>query len=148
MISTIRNVVLNIASKLNWLSPLVARIAVGVVFMQTGWAKLHNLPQIVEFFRKLGIPYPELQAPFVSSVELVCGILILVGLFTRLAAIPLIGTMVVAIITAKASQITGIADLLGFVEFLYIAIFLWLFTAGPGPVSIDHFICEKKDKES
>ena len=147
MLALIRDVVQTIAAKLNWLSPLVARIAVGYVFVETGWGKLNNLPKIVDFFRQLGIPFPELQAPFVAGVELVCGALILIGLLTRLAAIPLIGVMVVAIITAKASQITGISDLLGFVEFLYIVIFLWLFTAGPGPVSLDRFLCEKKAGE-
>jgi putative oxidoreductase len=72
-----------------------------------------------------------------SSAELVCGALILVGLLTRLAAIPLIFVMLVAIVTAKRGDIGGLSDLLGFVEALYIVLLAWLATAGPGPISLD-----------
>jgi putative oxidoreductase len=64
-------------------------------------------------------------------------VLILLGLFTRLAAIPLIVVMIVAIATAKRSEIGGLSDLLGFVEMLYIVLLSWLATAGPGPFSLD-----------
>ncbi len=48
-------------------------------------------------FANIGIPYPEVMGPFVGIVEIVCGALIILGLFTRLAAIPLIVIMIVAI---------------------------------------------------
>src|SRR5579859_1158014 len=94
---TIRAIVLSITSKLQWLPPLLARIAVGSVFAHTGWGKLHNLEKVTAFFRELGIPHPELQAPFVATNELVCGTLIIFGLFTRVAAIPVSITMLVAL---------------------------------------------------
>jgi putative oxidoreductase len=78
---------LALADRLRFLPPLLARIAVGLVFVNTGWGKLHALESVTGFFRELGIPYPELQAPFVASTELVCGALVLVGLGTRLAAL-------------------------------------------------------------
>lgn len=137
-----KTLILTIASKLSWLPPLMARIAVGVIFIQTGWGKLHNLQQVAAFFQKLGIPAAHLQAPFVATVEFAGGILILLGLFTRLAAIPLIGTMIIAIITAKLPEFKTAGDFLGSVEFLYIILFAWLFTAGPGTISIDRFICK------
>ena len=123
-----------------WLPPLVARVAVGWTFMLTGWGKLHDLPRIIDFFRELGIPYPELQAPFVASVELGCGTLLVVGLFSRVAALPLIGTMVVAIATAQWENVTSFGDLYGLVEFIYIVIFAWIAVAGPGPVALDPFV--------
>ncbi len=88
-----------------WLPPLFARIVVGWVFMWTGWAKLNNLPQITENFIGWGIPFPYVMTPFVSGVEFLGGLLLLLGLFTRLAAPPLVITMVVAIIAAKWDQI-------------------------------------------
>ncbi|MGH7803329.1 MAG: DoxX family protein [Candidatus Binatia bacterium] len=129
-----------VAARLAWLAPLLARVAVGWVFLMTGWGKLNALDQIVGFFRSLGIPYPELQAPFVATVELVCGAMILVGLFTRIAVVPLIGTMVVAIATAQWSNVSNLAGFLGLVETLYIVCFVWLAIAGPGAVSLDALI--------
>src|SRR4051794_7388777 len=95
-----RNIILSITSKLEWLPGIVARVAIGYVFIQSGWGKLHHLDKVIQFFTSLGIPAPQLQAPFVAGVELVGGVLVLGGLFTRVASVPLIGTMVVAILTA------------------------------------------------
>jgi putative oxidoreductase len=129
-----------VGNALAWLPVLVARVAVGWTFMQTGWGKLHDLGKVVDFFRELGIPYPELQAPFVASVELTCGTLFLLGLLSRVAALPLVGTMVVAIATAQWENVTSLGDLYGLTEFLYIVIFLWVAGSGPGPVALDPFV--------
>ena len=129
-----------VGHRLRWLAPLVARITVGWVFLTTGWGKLHDLDKIVDFFTQLGIPYPELQAPFASASEFVCGLLVLVGLATRVAAIPLIVIMLVAIRTAQWENVDSLAALLGLVEWAYIAIFAWLAIAGPGAISLDHLI--------
>jgi putative oxidoreductase len=118
----------------------LARVTVGWVFVTTGWGKLNNLPDIVAYFAELGIPYPELQAPFVATIELVCGALVLAGLFTRLASIPLIGTMIVAIATAQWPQVDSLATLLGLVESLYIVVFAYLATDGAGPLSLDALV--------
>src|SRR5437016_1652181 len=53
-----------VARRLWWLAPLLARVTVGWVFVTTGWGKLHNLQKIIDYFTELGIPYPQLQAPF------------------------------------------------------------------------------------
>src|SRR4051812_40376727 len=95
----IRNIVLSVTSKLEWLPGLISRIAIGTIFIQSGYGKLTHLDKVINFFASLGIPAPQLQAPFVACVELGCGALVLAGLATRVAAIPLIGTMIVAIIT-------------------------------------------------
>lgn len=129
-----------VARRLYWLAPLVARVTVGWVFVSTGWGKLHNLQKIIDYFTDLGIPYPQYQAPFASANEFFCGLLVLLGLATRVAAIPLIFVMLVAIRTAQWENIDSVAALLGLVEWLYIAIFAWLAIAGPGPVSLDALI--------
>ena len=126
-----------LATPFRWLPPTLARIAVGWVFVSTGWGKLQNLEPVVQFFTDLGIPFPQLQAPFVASTELVCGALLLVGLLTRAAAVPLIATMIVAIATAQWPQVETLSGLLGLVETLYIVLFVWLAIAGPGLLSLD-----------
>lgn len=124
-------------SVFGWLPPLFARVVVGWVFLWTGWAKLNHLPQMIQNFAEWGIPFPEIMTPFVSGVEFVGGLLLLLGLFTRLAATPLVIVMVVAILVAKLDQVDSLATLLGFEEVAYMALFGWLAVAGPGPVSLD-----------
>ncbi|HKQ97003.1 MAG TPA: DoxX family protein [Candidatus Polarisedimenticolia bacterium] len=142
----LRPLLVGIAAKFSWLPPLVARITVGWVFVLSGWGKLHALPDIVEYFRTLGIPAPEIQAPFASGTELVCGALILVGLLSRLAAVPLMVVMTVAIMTARFEELTSAGALFGFIEWLYIALLLWIAVAGPGPLSLDGLLFRKSGR--
>jgi uncharacterized membrane protein YphA (DoxX/SURF4 family) len=82
---------------------ILIRLMVGLaVFFPEGIQKL-IFPELLGAgrFTRIGIPFPELMGPFVGVVEIVCGALIIVGLLTRLAAIPLIITMVVAIVSTK-----------------------------------------------
>jgi len=81
---------------------ILIRLALAGVFIPEGIQKLIH-PDVLGAgrFIKIGIPYPELMGPFVGWVEIICGTLILLGLFIRLAAIPLIITMIVAIISTK-----------------------------------------------
>jgi putative oxidoreductase len=134
---TIRDTALRWLRGLDWAPPLLARLIIGAIFIPTGWGKLHNLPDIVNFFRQLGIPYPEIQAPFASTVELVGGTLILVGLATRLMSVPLIITMIVAIATAVWPQLDSWRDLFGKEELHYIALLTYLVVTGPGAASLD-----------
>jgi putative oxidoreductase len=126
-----------------FIGPLLARITVGVAFVESGWGKVHNLQTVGEYFAELGIPAPQLQATFVSYVELICGSLVLVGLGARLAALPLIGTMVVALLTAKASDIAGFSDLIGTIELCYAVLLVWLAFSGAGTLSLDHAIARR-----
>ena len=126
--------------KVDWLSPLFARLVLGDVFLESGWGKIHNLPKVVEYFSSLQIPAPEFQAHLVAYTELVGGALILFGLFTRLISIPLLFTMVVAILTAKREDLKEFTDLFGFSEFLYILLFFWLIIDGAGKASLDFLL--------
>lgn len=126
-----------IAAALDWLPPTLARIVVGTVFFQSGWGKLHSLPDVTQFFTELGLPLPAFQAVLASSAEFVCGALLLVGLGTRFAVVPVIITMIVAIRTALWDQVEGITSLFTLAEFLYIALLVWLGVAGAGPLSLD-----------
>jgi putative oxidoreductase len=123
-----------------WIGPTLARLVVGVVFMQSGWGKLGNLPLVIKNFVDWNIPAPQILAPFVSGVEFVGGVLLLLGLLTRFAGPALAITMVVAIRSALWDQVNSLGDLLGLDEMAYLALFVWLGVAGPGPVSLDHLL--------
>lgn len=129
-----------IGSALRWLSPTLARLTVGLVFFQSGWGKLHDLDAVTGFFTELGIPNPAFQARLASTAEFVCGGLLLLGLATRFAVVPLIVTMCVAIATAQWGHVDGLGSLVGLLEFAYIALLVWIGTDGPGPLSLDHVI--------
>lgn len=135
-----------VASYFTWLAPLAVRVVVGWVFLWSGWSKLQILPRMVVNFREWGIPAPEVLAPFVSGMEFVGGLLLLVGLLTRFIAVPMMVIMVVAIVAAKWADIDSLETLLGFEEVSYFVMFAWLATAGPGPVSLDHFVLKANRK--
>lgn len=141
----VRRAASNLFARLDFLPPLLARVVIGVVFVKSGWGKLHNLDQVIAFFTDLGIPAPEIQAPFVAGTELVCGALVLVGLATRFAAIPLIGTMGVAIATALWPNIDGPNALFGTAEFLYIVLLAGLVIGGGGKLALDAWIGRRVD---
>jgi uncharacterized membrane protein YphA (DoxX/SURF4 family) len=97
---------------MNWLNRITAtsapasvvlvRVAVGCVFLSEGIQKFLFPADIgAGRFAKIGLPAPEFLAPFVGTFEIVCGTLVLLGLLTRLAAIPLIVVMLVAISSTK-----------------------------------------------
>jgi putative oxidoreductase len=88
---------------------ILVRLVVGlVVFFPEGIQKL-VFPDILGAgrFGHIGIPYPEFMGPFVGAVETICGALIILGLLTRLAAIPLIIIMIVAIVSTKIPILLG-----------------------------------------
>ncbi|HEY0555151.1 MAG TPA: DoxX family protein [Thermoanaerobaculia bacterium] len=130
--------------KTDWLPPLLARLVLAVIFIQSGWGKLHNLSNVVEFFKTLGIPAPGLQAPFVAGVEFFGGILVLVGLFTPLAAFLLAATMVVAILTARLGDAHTLGALANLPEISFLVLLLWLVWAGAGKISIDYLLRKRR----
>lgn len=88
---------------------ILVRFLVGlIVFLPEGIQKL-AYPAFLGAgrFAKIGIPHPDLMGPFVGVVEIICGTLIIIGLFTRLAAVPLIVIMIVALISTKLPILLG-----------------------------------------
>lgn len=130
----------SVARYLTWLAPLFARITVGWVFLWSGWGKLNNLPMVTQNFIGWGIPFPQLLTPFVSGIEFFGGLFLLAGLLSRISAGALGITMIVAIRSAKWGDVDSLETLLGFDEFEYLALFLWIAIAGAGPVSVDYWL--------
>jgi putative oxidoreductase len=136
-------------NSVEWVARLAVRIAIGIEFFGSGVGKLGKLTGLIQYFRSLGIPAPEILAPFVASTELVCGVLIGVGLATRPAAVMLCGVMAVAIVTAAAPEKHITASWPGLLEFFYlpeVLLFLllaWIVFAGPGRGSLDARLCAR-----
>ena len=87
---------------------ILIRLLVGGVFLVEGILKfLYPNELAAGRFAKIGIPDPQVMGPFVGGVETVCGALVLAGLFTRLAAIPLLIDITVAIISTKVPILLG-----------------------------------------
>jgi putative oxidoreductase len=134
---------------------LVVRLYWGWQISQNGWAKLHNISHVTEFFASLGLPAPGPTAIFVSSTELVVGILLAVGLLSRIAAFGLSFDMIVAYITAdRVALLSFLSDPGKFYNadpytFLFAALLILIF--GPGRLSADtlveHFVRKPKAPE-
>lgn len=140
----LRTKLLAVAEKLRPLAPTLARFTIGWVFIASGWKELHDMASVIDYFKDLGIPFPEIQAPFSSGTQLVAGVAIMLGLLTRLAAVPLTIVMTVAITVAKKNEIVnGLSSVFAFPEYLYIVILIFLILEGPGPLSLDRLL-EKK----
>lgn len=134
--SFIANAIDSVSRRLDWLPPLLLRIVLGVTFIGTGWGKFHNLEKVTAFFDSIGIPAASVQAPFVATVELVGGILLLAGLGTRVAAVFLAAVMTVAIATAIWPE-HSLTEVIGSIEAVYLVSFVYLALAGGGAVSLD-----------
>jgi putative oxidoreductase len=129
---------------------LLARISLGAFFAISGGNKLFVAAHTREMYETIagaGIPFPHVMAYFVSSVEFICGSLLIIGLLSSLCCIAFIFDMIVAIATLRLATIAkGLSfidwldDFLYLPEVLYIIIFIWLICAGPGRVSVDHAV--------
>lgn len=126
------------------IAELLTRLTISAVFIESGWGKIHNITKVVSYFESLKIPFAAIQAPLVSYVELIAGLMILFGFYTRLASVSLIGIMSVALLTAKLDDISSVSTLVEQPEFLYIIALTWLLADGSNIVSLDRFRLKMK----
>ena len=123
---------------------LFVRLYWGWQFVVDGWGKLHNLPKVIEYFGSLGLPAPGPTAVFVSILELVGGVLLALGLGSRLIALLLTGNMTVAYITGDREALLSIFSdpdkFSAAAPFTYLMASLIVLLFGPGMFSLDHLI--------
>jgi putative oxidoreductase len=123
---------------------LCVRLYWGWQFWQTGWGKLHNLPHVVEFFTSLGIPAPALNAYFVTGLEFLGGILLAVGLGSRLLALLFAGDMLVAYLTADRPALLAIfskpEDFYAAAPYTFLFASLVILIFGPGRFALDTLV--------
>lgn len=145
-ITTLRVLGLRAAALAAPFAPLLARLVFGQAFAQTGYGKLTNFAATTSFFQELGIPAPAANAAIVGTVELLGGICLLLGLGTRLASFLLLGTMVVAILTAHRGEFVdallwqGDKNLSGVLPVPFLVALVWLIGQGPGRLALDHVL--------
>ena len=130
---------------------LAIRLYWGWQFFQTGRGKLQNLDQTAEFFGSLDIPAPKLNAMLAGGTECLGGLLLLIGLASRVISVPLIFTMIVAYATAHLDSVkTMFSDPDTFVTqapFLFLLAAVIIFIFGPGRFSLDHLLFSKSAGE-
>jgi putative oxidoreductase len=132
-----------------WVPLLLARLSIGLEFFLSGKGKLGKLDELTQYFVTLNIPAPGFNAAFTATTECVCGALITVGLWTRLAAAPLIVVMFVAIGTAQLKTVKEpfLSNFLYLVEWAYVVIFVVLLFRGGGKVSLDELFASRRAGE-
>jgi len=123
---------------------LALRLIFGWGLFQTGKGKLENIDRFIDFLTRLHIPMPVANAYFVASLECVGGLLLMLGLASRLICIPLTINFIVAFLTAdRESVVNFFKDQEAFTNaapFLYLLVSLLVLAFGPGVFSIDALI--------
>ncbi|MGB7435471.1 MAG: DoxX family protein [Candidatus Acidiferrum sp.] len=126
---------------------LFVRVYFGLQLAQNGWAKLHNLARVTQFFSSLGLPAPGFTATFVSSIEFTGGILLAIGLLSRFFGLVLTIDMLMAYITADREALFSIfRDPDKFTAatpytILFAALLILIF--GPGKWSLDTLLLKR-----
>ena len=124
-------------------SVIFIRLAVGLIFFTQGILKYIDPHMGVLRFTTIGFPYPNFTAHFVGTFEILCGVLILLGLFTRLASVPLLIIILTAIATTKIPELWRFAQGFWFMvsdartDFAMTMSLLFLISVGPGAWSLD-----------
>lgn len=137
------NLALDRLTQYEWLGPLLLRLVFGWFWLETGWAKLHNLDFFSQRFVEWGIPFPMFSATLSGATDLVGGALLILGLGTRLVAIPMIVNMLVALAVVVLPTISTFNEFVELDEVLYVAVLFWLLMAGPGKASLDHLLARR-----
>lgn len=132
---------------------LYMRITWGHQFFLAGLGKFHTIEKTIQFFTSLNIPHPSFHAYLVANVETVCGFLLFIGFASRLAALPLLITMLVALSTAHAPNISEFRFLLEPLSLVrempypFLITSLMVFVFGPGKISFDAWIRRWVEKQ-
>jgi putative oxidoreductase len=142
-------VLLNALHSYEWIGILLARVSVGLLFFLSGRGKLFvpkRREQMRQTLIEAHIPFPDLNAVVISTIEFVCGILLILGALTPLSCALLAFVMIVAIPTIAIHNIKASSPAEWFAAFLYLpeplylVILVWLFFSGPGWLSVDHLV--------
>jgi len=138
--------VIKTGSNLQSLLLFYMRLVWGHQFFVIGLAKLKDINKVIEAFNAINIPGPGFHAYLVASLEMVCGFLILIGLASRLAAVPLAIIMFVALATAHAPNLSDFQFLtqplllVKEAPYPFLLMSLMVLAFGPGRISVDAWI--------
>ena len=140
-----------------WAPHLLARLTLGSFFAISGGNKVFVEKERELLYKTIvdaGIPFADINTIFVSYVEFLCGLCLIIGLVTAICCIMLIGDMLVAILTVQLATIpSGMSFLDWFDDFLYlpevayIILLIWIFYSGPGRFSVDGYLARRSQSE-
>jgi putative oxidoreductase len=140
-----------VASSLQSPFLLVVRLYWGWQLEQSGWGKLHNIDKVTEFFTSLGLPAPGLTAHFIASLEFVGGILLILGLASRLIGVALTINMIVAYITADYEALMSIFSnpdkFYAAAPYTFLVASVLILIFGPGLFSVDALISKLRHSD-
>lgn len=134
-------------------SIVFVRLAVGLIFLTQGVLKFIDPNMGINRFTKIGFSHPYFTARFVGTLEIICGFLIVIGLLTRLAAIPLLIVICTAIATTKIPELSRAAQGFWFMvsdartDFAMLMSLLFLLRAGAGRWSLDAVLVRSRSQE-
>jgi len=154
-VAGIYHIYLGLLSKLQSPLLLILRLYFGWQFFQTGKGKLMHLDKIAGYFATLHIPMPKLNAALAGTTECFGGLLLLLGLGSRIMTIPLICVMIVAYLTADTEAVRNIFSkpdaFLSADEFLFLLTAVVVLVFGPGKFSADGLIgklCRRREADA
>jgi putative oxidoreductase len=130
---------------------ILIRIAVGLIFSSQGLLKFLDPAMGVNRFTRIGFPHPAFTAHFVGTFEIICGLLVLFGVITRVSAIPLLIVISTAIVTTKIPELfrsnQGFRYMISDArtDFAMFCCLLFLIIAGPGSWSVDGVWSRRKE---
>lgn len=122
---------------------LLVRLYWGWGFFVAGKGKVMNLKATADTFEMWEIPMPGLNALLAGTIESLFGLTLLVGLASRVSAVPLIGVMIVAYLTAHREDLSSLNAFVGAPPFTYLFACLIVFLYGPGLFSVDRLLGRK-----
>jgi putative oxidoreductase len=143
-----------LVSTWNVRSLIFIRLAAGLIFLTQGILKYIDPHMGVLRFARIGFPYPGFTAHFVGTFEIACGLLILIGLFTRIASIPLLIVILTAIATTKIPELFRSDQGFWFMvsdartDFAMTMSLLFLMSLGAGSWSLDAWLWEERLHEA
>ena len=131
---------------------LAIRLYWGWQVIETGWGKVNNIEKVTGFFTTLGIPFPALNAHFVAGVELIGGLLLVLGLASRLTGMVLTVNMLVAYVTADREALLSIFSdpdkFTGATPYTFLFASLIVLIFGAGKLSADAWIASKNRQDT
>jgi putative oxidoreductase len=126
---------------------LAVRLYWGWQFIQTGWGHLTHLDKVIPYFGDLGIPFPALNAPFISTLEFVGGILLVAGIASRPIALLLTCNMIVAFITGDREALLSVFSdpdkFYAAAPYTFLIASLLVLIFGPGKFSLDTLLAKR-----
>ena len=148
IVEKLYRLLITVASSLQSPFLLFVRLYWGWQLAQSGWGKLHNIDKVTEFFLSLGLPAPGFTAHFIASLEFVGGLLLILGLASRLNALVLTINMLMAYIIADHDALISIFSnpdkFYAAAPYTFLVASLVILIFGPGLFSVDAAIARLK----